>query len=932
MNPLPQTDASGVLSEPRPAENAVTPLDDSSFLKGLLEASVDGIMAFDRECRFTAWNRAMECISGLRREEVLGKRAFDVFPFMEETGEFRYFLETLAGKSIVGENRPFAVPQTGRAGFFEGFYSPLKNHLGEIVGGVGVVRDITERKRVEEDAREVHQRLTFHVENTPLAVVEWDSEFRVSRWAASAERLFGWKQNEVIGKRVADWDFVFPDDLEAVFEVGYRQRQAKERHGVSRNRNYTKNGDVLYCEWYNSTLYDENGKLVSILSLVLDVTAAKRVEHALRESEEQYRLLFESNPHAMWVYDLETLRFLAVNDFAVDHYGYSREEFLSMTIRDIRPAEDIEALNAHLASPQAGLDRAGEWRHRKKDGSIINVEITSHRFDFGGRPAEFVLANDITERKRAEIALRESEDRYRDLVENSHELMCTHDLKGRIISVNPWASHILGYPQHVIIGKNIRDNLTPEFRAEFDTYLETIMANGFARGIMRIQTASGDIRLWEYYNTLRTEGVETPIVRGMAHDVTERRQALAREKEARLEAEAANRIKDEFLSTLSHELRTPLTAIIGWSKLLIQGDVDPAKQPVALETIVRNAQAQGQLINDLLEVSRIITGKLHLNFTPCQLQPIVEAAIESVRPTAEAKGVKLKALFEPRVGLVSGDADRLQQVVWNLLSNAVKFTRNGGLVEVRFQRSNSHVEIVVRDSGEGIRSDFLPHVFERFRQADGSTTRAHGGLGLGLAIVRHLVELHGGSVNAASAGEGKGATFTVKLPLLMADEQMVGDAQPRPIAGLESLRLDPSSLLMAWRILVVDDEADARELISTMLASCGAIVETAASTSEALEVIPKFKPRVLIADIGMQDEDGYALIKKLRSMPESQGGKIPAVALTAYARIEDRQRALASGFQLHLAKPVDRNQLAMAVSGLAPNDNKRQSLTSASFD
>ena len=918
LNPLPQTEPKAVITPPFRGDAFARATDDNAFLRGLLEASVDGIMAFDRECRFTAWNRAMECISGLRREDVLGKRAFDVFSFMEETGEFRYFLEALEGRSIVGENRPFAVPQTGRAGFFEGYYSPLKNELGETVGGVGVIRDITERKRVEEVAREAHQRLTFHVENTPLAVVEWDGEFRVSRWAPSAERLFGWKPHEVMGKRVADWDFVFPDDLEAVFEVGYRQRQAKERHGVSRNRNYTKDGNILYCEWYNSTLYDKAGNLVSILSLVLDVTASKRVEHALRESEEQYRLLFESNPHAMWVYDLETLRFLAVNDSAVDHYGFSREEFLSMTIKDIRPPEDVDALAAYLSSADAGFDRAGEWRHRKKDGSIINVEITSHRLDFGGRPAEFVLANDITERKRAEIALRESEDRYRDLVDNSHELMCTHDLEGRVLSVNPWAVHILGYPQNVLVGLNVRAGLTPEYREQFEDYIQTIRTNGFARGIMQVKTATGEIRLWEYYNTLRTEGVETPIVRGMAHDVTERRQALAREKEARMEAEAANRLKDEFLSTLSHELRTPLTAIIGWSKLLIQGDVDPEKQPLALETIVRNAQAQGQLINDLLEVSRIITGKLHLNFTPCQLQPIIEAAIESMRPTAEAKNVKIKALFEPRVGLVSGDADRLQQVVWNLLSNAVKFTRSGGMVEVRFQRSNSHLEIVVADTGEGIKPDFLPHVFERFRQADGSTTRAHGGLGLGLAIVRHLVELHGGNVRAESEGEGKGASFTVRLPLLMPDEQILGiDVQPKHVGGFDSLRPDSSSLLAGLRILIVDDEADARELVSTMLASCGALVRAAASTSEALALIEEWKPRVLIADIGMQGEDGYALIRKVRGLLPEKGGQIPAVALTAYARIEDRARALSSGFQVHLAKPVDRNQLAITVSKLA---------------
>jgi PAS domain S-box-containing protein len=527
-----------------------------------------------------------------------------------------------------------------------------------------------------------------------------------------------------------------------------------------------------------------------------------------------------------------------------------------------------------------------------------------------------VLANDITERKRAEVALRESEDRYRDLVDNSHELMCTHDLDGRILSVNPWAAHVLGYPQQALIGANVRDGLLREFRPKFDDYIREIKANGYARGIMQVQTAKGEIRLWEYYNTLRTEGVETPIVRGMAHDVTERRQALHREKEARMEAEAANRLKDEFLSTLSHELRTPLTAIIGWSKILMEGDVDPEKQPQALETIVRNAQAQGQLINDLLEVSRIITGKLNLNFDPCQFQPIIEAAIESLRPTAEAKGVKIKALFEPRVGLVSGDADRLQQVVWNLLSNAVKFTRSGGLVEVRFQRINSHAEIVVADNGEGIKPDFLPHVFERFRQADGSTTRAHGGLGLGLAIVRHLVELHGGTVHAESEGEGRGATFTVRLPLLMPDHQRT-EPQRRQVATFDLSRSDSSAVLTGLRVLIVDDEEDARELVSTMLGRSGAVVQAASSAREALALLESWKPQVLIADIGMHGEDGYDLIRKVRTLPENQGGNIPAVALTAYARVEDRLRALSSGFQVHLAKPVDPDELAVAVRNLA---------------
>ncbi|HEY6118997.1 MAG TPA: PAS domain S-box protein [Pyrinomonadaceae bacterium] len=893
--------------------------DQSLLHASLMEASVDGILAFDRECRYIAWNRAMECISGIRRDEALGKCAFDVFPFLKETGEFKYLLEALAGKSLVAENRPFAVPETGRAGFFEGYYSPLRNEAGEVIGGIAIVRDITGRKRAEELANDAHRRLRLHVENTPLAVIEWDKDYRVSSWLPSAERLFGWKAEEVLGKTIDDWKFVFPDDLEAVHEVGYRQRQGLEPHAVSRNRNYTKQGTVLHSEWYNSVLHDESGELISVLSLVLDVTERKRIEEAMRESEEQYRLLFESNTHAMWVYDLETLKFLAVNDAAVEQYGYSREEFLSMTLTQIRPPDEVQKLHDYLTHGSPAFDRAGEWRHQKKDGTIITIEITSHGLDFAGKRAELVMAIDITERKLAEQALLESEDRYRDLVDNSHELMCTHDLKGRIISVNPWAARVLGYKQDALIGMNIRAGLMPEYRDQFDDYLREIQENGFARGIMRVRTASGETRLWEYYNTLRTQGVQTPIVRGMAHDVTERRQALAREKEARLEAESANRIKDEFLSTLSHELRTPLTAILGWSNLLLNGHVDQQKQPKALETISRNARFQAQLIDDLLEVSRIITGKLRLNFGPCELQPVIEAVVESIQPTAEAKAVRLQLLLEPQGATVYGDADRLRQVIWNLLSNAVKFTPRNGSVVVDCQRTNSHIVITVRDSGEGIKPGFLPHVFERFSQANGSTTRAHGGLGLGLAIVRHLVELHGGAVRAESQGEGLGATFKVMLPLMQTSNLPAPAAkfQDNKPAGSDIERIAHSTSLAGLRLLVVDDEQDFRELVTAMLGRYGAEVRVADSASQAVAYVESWKPDVLVADIGMREEDGYGLIGKVRALSREKGGNTPAIALTAYTRTEDRVRALSAGYQIHLAKPVEGPELARAVVKLA---------------
>ena len=895
----------------------------NNLYASLIEASVDGIFAFDRDCRYIAWNRAMECISGLKRDEVLGKRAFDIFPFLRETGEDKYLLDALAGKNVVAENRSYAVSASGSAGFFDAYYSPLRGEGGEVFGGVAIIRDITQRKQAEELANEAHRRLNLHVENTPLAVIEWDKDYRVSRWSPSAERLFGWTAEEVLGKNFNEWTFVFPEDVEAVYEVGYRQRQGRELHGVSRNRNYTKQGTVVHCEWYNSVLYDTSGKLISVLSLVLDDTARKRIEEALRDSEEQYRLLFESNPHAMWVYDRESLRFLAVNHAAIEQYGYTREEFLSMTLAQIRPPEDVPILQDVLARRSGPLARPAVWRHQKKTGELMTVEIIAHQLDFSGRHAELVLAIDITERQLAEQALMESEDRYRDLVDNSHELMCTHDLEGRILSVNPWAARVLGYPSDALVGLYIREGLLPEYREQFDDYLKEISEKGFARGIMRVKTAKGETRFWEYNNTLRTQGVETPIVRGMAHDVTERRQALAREKEARLEAETANRLKDEFLSTLSHELRTPLTAIIGWIELLLDGDLDAEQQPKALEIVARNARFQAQLIDDLLEVSRIITGKLRVDFSPCELRPVIEAAIESIRPTAEAKAVRLDSLLDPGSALVYGDVDRLRQVIWNLLSNAVKFTPKNGSVSVKFLCTNSHALIAVSDSGEGIKRDFLPRVFERFSQADGSSTRPHGGLGLGLAIVRHLVEIHGGTVRAESPGEGMGSTFIVSLPLMEADKRAI-QAPKLEINDLlvsHPERVSHAPLLDGLRLLIVDDEVDFRELVTTMLVHYGATVKSAASAGDAIFDVENWKPDVLVADIGMPGEDGYGLIRKVRALSPDKGGAIPAIALTAYTRAEDQLRTLSAGYHLHLAKPITGVDLAQAVASVVSRTN-----------
>jgi len=393
-----------------------------------------------------------------------------------------------------------------------------------------------------------------------------------------------------------------------------------------------------------------------------------------------------------------------------------------------------------------------------------------------------------------------------------------------------------------------------------------------------------------------------------------RQQLLASERDARTAAEDANRLKDDFLSTVSHELRTPLTAINGWAAMLRSGRLDAAQVDRAIEIIVRNAGSQKQIIDGLLDVSRIITGRMSLDVAPLKLGSVIEAAIEAVQPAVEAKGIQLSAMLDSTAETVSGDAERLQQVVWNLLSNAVKFAPKGGRVEVRLERADSHVEIAVADNGRGIKPEFLPYVFERFRQEDSGMNRQQGGLGLGLAIVRHIVEMHGGTVHAASEGPGKGATFTVALPIAAA--RPVSPEELRAKAPVGRLAPENPPSLAGVRALFVDDEADARELIAMMLAHGGAEVRTAVSAPEALAVCDEWRPDVLISDIGLPGEDGYTLMKKLRARESERGGHIPAIALTAYGRREDCLRALSVGYERHIPKPVDPEELLAVVASL----------------
>ncbi len=570
----------------------------------------------------------------------------------------------------------------------------------------------------------------------------------------------------------------------------------------------------------------------------------------------------------------------------------------------------------------------------------------------------------LARREQMERAVRNSEDRDRHLIEHSQGLICTHDLDGRRMSANPAAARATGYTReshHLflaviegttdaifvkdragrylmvnsactrflkkrreeIIGKSDLELYPLETARQFVEQDRRVLASGETQTFEGVAAGPGDTRMYLVTKSVYRDDEERIVgLIGISHDITERKRAeeqrvqFIREQQARREAEAANHLKDEFLATVSHELRTPLTAILGWATILSSRKVDTSAAQRALETIVRNARAQARLIDEILDTSRIVTGKLSLEHRSVELVPVIEAAIQAVRPAADAKQIQLDCSLDAATGAVSGDAARLEQVVWNLLANAVKFTPPGGRVKVGLGGVNSMARITVSDTGSGIRPEFLPFAFERFRQDDSSTTRAHGGLGLGLAIVRDLVERHGGTIRAESRGEDQGAAFAVELPLLEMDKER-GAAERKPTDVKSDSPPRGSAALSGVHVLVVEDHPDARELLETALVGAGAEVSAAASAREAIETLQRLKPDVLVSDIQMADEDGYTFIRKVRALGAERGGQVRAAALTAYARSEDRARALRAGFQAHVAKPIDVNELVSVVANLA---------------
>jgi PAS domain S-box-containing protein len=511
------------------------------------------------------------------------------------------------------------------------------------------------------------------------------------------------------------------------------------------------------------------------------------------------------------------------------------------------------------------------------------------------------------------------------LVDSSDDAIVSKTLDGVITSWNAGAERMFGYSAREAVGQHITLIIPEERWSEEGDVLAHIRRGERVDHFETVRRAKDghlvDISLT--VSPVRNAAGQVIGVSKIARDITERRRIereraifLQREQEARAEAEALNRSKDQFLATLSHELRTPLNAIFGWARMLQTGQLDPAMRSRATEAIVRNARAQVQLLEDLLDVSRIITGNMRLEVRPVNLKTVVEAALEAVEPAANAKGIRLQTMLDPQAGPIMGAPDRLQQVVWNLLMNAVKFTPRNGRVQVYLHKANSHIEIIVSDTGEGIAPEILPHLFERFRQGDGGSSRRHAGLGIGLALVRHLIELHGGTVTAESPGLGMGASVTVKLPIPLMQPPVRPIEPQESSVGRPTDDMTPVSL-RGLRILVVDDDPDGLEMARLIFVNAGAEVRTSTSVPEGLAILEAWWPDFLVADIEMPGEDGFRLLRRARTLEARRGRRLPAVALTGYGRAEDRMRVLAAGFNLHLTKPVDPAELALAAANVA---------------
>jgi len=862
----------------------------------------------DEDGCFIYGNELLAQSFGVGVSELMGRKDGDFFPaavaqvwrdndlHVLHTGETLKLVET--------------APMGDGDHFFMGFKFLLVRGNGQrFVAGMSV--DITDHIRAEEALRESEQRFRMLADKVPVHI--WlDDETQQTRFANVRYRDF---VSPTANEPLPTWQqMVHPDDRDAYWRQ-YQEAviEQTELRAVVRLQRH----DGLY-RWFEVLGLPrfEGDRFVGYVGCSIDITERKQAEEDLQRSERLYRAIGETINYGIWVCDPDGRNIYASQSF-LNLVGITQEQCSAFGWGDVLHPDDAERT---MAAWKACVETGGLWdiehRFRGVDGQWH--PILARGVPVRDEQGEIIywagINLDISGLKQVEAELRSSEERFRLAARAVAGIVYDWNVQTggvfrseglySLVGVHPDASqtdgwwarrmHPADFEQVQEIWPSLMDGSQDVYRLEYRVCHEDgrwvdVLDQGYI-----IRDDAG--RMCRVVGSIAN-------ISDRKRAEAQREQLLMRERTVREEAERANRMKDEFLAVLSHELRSPLNPILGWTRLLRTRQFDAATTDRALETIERNAQLQTQLIEDLLDVSRILRGKLLLNVAPVSLAHIIEAAMETVQLAIEAKGIHVHTHLEPNVPPVLGDAGRLQQIVWNLLSNAVKFTPSGGEVTVELRASATSAEVQIYDTGRGIRPEFLPHVFDYFRQDDSTTTRQFGGLGLGLAIVRHLTELHGGTVQADSPGENQGATFTLRLPYTTREAPSPADAES-PKAEV---------FLAGRQVLVVDDEADMRELATVILHEYGAQVRSVASAQAALQALDESLPDVLVSDVGMPGMDGYQLLRQVRSRSSDRGSQIPAIALTAYAGEYNQQQALNAGFQMHLAKPVEPKVLVMAI-------------------
>jgi PAS domain S-box-containing protein len=920
--------------------------ESESRLQLALDSADAGIHIWDIADNVLHWDKRMRELWGLGPDEKITDEVFinglhlddrektqrAVDRALDPKGDGRYFAEHRVISKSDGQMRWVSV--TGQVFFEKG--APLRL--------IGTARNVTHEKQAEERLRESEERFSKAFNASPLALTI--SSLTTGKLIAVNDtfvNVTGYTRAEALGKTTLELGlWKRPADREAEMEIVRKMGQLSHAEYTFQTRSGEEIIGLLAAEKI------EIGGDLCALTVIQDITERKHAEERLQEQQRLTQNIIEAAPTLTYIYDLVEERNVFISSQSLPILGYTCEEITAMesgVLTHLIHPDDApraaECFQRMLTATDHDIFEL-EYRMKRKDGSWVWLWSRDRIFkrDASGAPTQILgVATDITERKQAAEELETTYYRYRVAEEAAKGFNYEWNLETGRVMRSESIHHIIGY-KHEELDQTWQawwelihlDDRVIQSQTEAIEMIRSWKEDSL-RGEYRVRHKDGHyIWVMERCLLIRDEQGTVRRVIGQTVDITEHKQLeaererlLVEEQKARAQAEAATRAKDEFLAVVSHELRSPLNAILGYSRLLRTQRRNDVEIGQITNIIERNGRMQIQLIEDLLDTARIISGKLKLDIKPVELTEVVAAALDTVRPAADSKNISLDLAFEADTYQIMGDADRLQQVVWNLLSNAIKFTPEGGHVLLALTHHASAVQIVVSDTGQGISPDLLPFIFDRFRQGDSSSTRRYGGLGLGLALVRHLVELHGGEVKVDSAGAAKGATFTIHLPLRNTDFGV--RVSEIPVASSASNGLDqsafsnpPSAILAGLRVLVVDDEEAARELVALTLRGYGAIAETAESPNvaiAALEAAALDNPfHLLLSDIGMPGEDGYSLIRRVRTHPNAQVRDIRAVALTAYARSEDRLKALTAGFQIHIPKPVEENELITVAASL----------------